>query len=413
MSKKLKGVIFGLTDVIVTQGIVQTELFNEIGRLIKFLSSKGITPVFFSNHDWIRKDGSSGERFRLQEIVAKEWGDFHWFIPFKDGTPVKGKREATEHIRNVMGWETSEVVYVGSTDKDMQSAVNGDLLFLNVTWYNENSKYGFFFNSPLDIARFIDVFCLRDSLWHFSIEEPDIRFYALAPFSTMYPDFEFFSNDAKAAAKWGGGHPDFWTKYLASTIYFSGLYKEIDYITVYPSSRAGAGNAIMEEPMIAFSNCFRVGYLRDFIIRHIATVPSRTLRNQGRPVNHKRQLDSINLNQFPLKSPDKSYKRCPVVAGRTVLVIDDICTSGYSLEAARIFVEQTGARVIGMSWLKTINRSYEKIVQPIAKFNPFEANTFDPVAGIQSYPYNHIITDKYAAEELDQKLRDYQNWTWP
>ncbi|HWQ04610.1 MAG TPA: hypothetical protein VN452_04570 [Longilinea sp.] len=411
MAKKLKCVIFGINDVIVKQGEQVPTLYSEIGRLMKFLQFKGITPVYFGNHDWTYTD-DSGKKRRFQEVVNEEWGQFPWFIPFNDGTPIKGKKEASEHILNRLGIDRAEAVYIGNSEKDMQTAVNGGLLFLNVTWYSRNTEYGFFFDSVLDIAKFIDTFCLRDSLWHYSIEVPDLRYYALAPYSTMIPEFAYLSSDARAAAKFGMGHVDFWTKYLFSTIYFSELFKEINYIAVVPSSKAGSGNTIMTDPMSTFAKCFRQKFLSDLIIRHSTISPSHNAYKTGVVLNHKRQLDSIMLNEYPVNRPGVPYVKCPITSEKTVLLMDDICTHGYNMEAARLYIEQTGAKVICMSWLKTIKRGYEQIKQRY-QFNPFQKTEFPEVTGIDIHPYRNFIVDDYAPEELTQKLKAYDNWTWP
>jgi hypothetical protein len=411
MAKKLKAAIFGITNVIVTSGAHQEELFSEISRLIKFLQAKNITPLFYGNRSWTHTD-DKGKR-DLEEFLREEWGNIQYLNANRDNLPPKQKLEATHYVLNRYGWDPAEVVYIGNTEEDMQSAVNGGLLFLNATWYGLNSEYGIKFKSPKEVARFIDTFCLRDSLWHYAIEDADLQFYALAPYSTYYQEFEFLSNDARDAAKWGGGHPDFWTQYLWSTIYFSEIYKEVNYIALIPGHNAGAGNPIMQEPMAAFAKCFRQTLLSDLIIRHTTIPKSSAMRNRREILDHSRQLKSIKLNQFPMRTLTKPYKNCPLTKGKTVLVIDDICTQGFTLEAARKYIDQTGAKVICMSWLKTVNKSYQKLVADL-KFNPFEGYNL-PAVELKHFVYqyeDHII-DTYAPKELSQKLKAYDSWKWP
>jgi hypoxanthine phosphoribosyltransferase len=411
MAKKLKGVIIGITNVITVDGRFDNVKFDEVGHLIRFLLSKKIQPVIFSNRQWVLS--SNGKKNDLEKLIKDRWGTFPYINALRDGTPPKPRSEATEYITKRFGWDPSEVVYIGNTVNDMQTAVNGKLLFLNVTWFGQNTDYGFFFNSPLDVARFIDTFCLRDSSWHYSIEKDDLRFYALAPYSTRISDFKFLSDDAKSAAKWGGGHPDFWTKYLWSTIYFSEVYKDINYIAVIPGHRQGSGNRIMEEPMSVFAKCFRQSFLSNLIFRHTTIEASHKLRISKMPVNHYRQLSSIMLNQFPLRQPGQAYKKCPVTSGKTVLVIDDICTSGYTLEAARAYIKQTGARVLCMSWLKTINTPYEQIIDTNLSFNPFRKSEFTLDFEKRVHNYDSLISDERASEEVTQKLQAYDSWQWP
>jgi hypothetical protein len=379
---------------------------------MEFLYSKGIQPVMFANRPRIVRYADTGKVLPLEATLEGVWKKIPWIIAQRDGTPWKPKPEATEYLLDRFKWDPAEVVYVGNSEEDMRAALFGNVLFLNATWYEKNSEYGILFDSPKDIARFVDTFCLRDHLWHYAIENEALRFYALAPYSTRIREFEFLSSDAKAAAKWGGGHPDFWTKYLWSTIYFSELYKDINYIAVYPGHKRGSGNPIMEDPMLAFSKCFRVTYLRDFILRHNNAQKSSYARLEGIPINHLNQLNSIMLEEHPLRSSgDKPYVRCPVRPGKTVLVIDDFCTNGYSLESARAYIEQTGAKVICMSWLKTVNSDYRQI-SAIDKFHPFQPNQFAAPPRTKGYPYRAHIVDPIAPDEVTQKLRVYDGWQW-
>jgi len=91
--------------------------------------------------------------------------------------------------------------------------------------------------------------------------------------------------------------------------------------------------------------------------------------------------------------------------------IDDICTNGYSLEAARAYIEQTGAKVVCMSWLKTINTEYKEI-RAMRKFDPFVADTFTAEPQQMSHPYAGYVADRIAPEEVTQKLRAYDAWKW-
>lgn len=411
MAKRLKGVIFGITNVLVKQGPRDEKLFAEVQRLMEFLYSRNIQPVIFANHEWFIRDDKKVASF--QSTLEGVWKQIPWIIAERDGTPWKPKPEATEYLLHQFGWAPAEVVYVGNSEEDMLAAHHSDVLFLNATWYGQNSKYGILFDSPKEIAKFVDTFCLRDHLWHYAIENDTLRFFALAPYSTRIKEFEYLSGDAKAAAKWGGGHPDFWTKYLWSTIYFSELYRDINYIASYPGHQQGSGNPIMEDPMLAFSKCFHVTYLRDFIVRHTSAQKSSYARVQGLPISHLNQLNSIMLQRNPLRSTgDKPYVTCPVKSGKTILVIDDFCTNGFSLEAARVFIEQTGAKVVCMSWLKTINSDYMQLTG-IGRFDPFRLAEFEVVPKPKPYPYRAHIADPIAPEELTRKLRAFDSWQWP
>jgi hypothetical protein len=311
-----------------------------------------------------------------------------------------------------MGWQPTETVYIGSSESDMRTAVNGNLLFLRATWWANNTDYGFEFDRPKDIARFIDVFCLREHFWCHEIHDGNFQFYALAPFSTMKPEYTLYSEDARAAAKHGLGHPDFWIGALVSSLYFSGIHSEINHIAVYPGHQSGFGNLIMNDAISIFGKCFRANYIPDLIVRHTTALKSQHARNQGVQISHLNQLNTIHLNKYPHKNATTRYKTSPLKAGKTILLLDDICTRGYSLEASRAYIERTGAKVIMASWLKTINTNIEQLGN-IGPFDPYIPNTFaaPPVAKLHYYHSN--IVDHLAPAELSTTFASYKDWDWP
>ena len=406
---KLKGVILSVEDILLPQGNVDPVIFEEVSKLINYFKRTGIVFVVFTNRHW-----HVGEDKKSLEVVLKEkWGDFRYFCRSDDGRiPGKPTTESSRYVLQEMGWDSTECVYVGASQSDMQTAVNGGLLFLRATWWANKTDYGFEFDSPKDIARFIDSFCLRDHLWCHEIHDGNFEFYALAPFSTRKPEHTLYSEDARAAAKFGRGHPDFWIGALVSSLYFSGIHTRIDYITTYPGHEAGSGNVIMDDAISVFGKCFRKNYISDLIVRHKTATKSQKARNAGHNIDHLNQLNTIMLNPAPHRTPVAKYKRPPLGRNKTVLVLDDICTCGYSLESARAYVEQTGAKVIMASWLKTINTDIEAL-SPLGKFNPYQANTFTRAAVVKTYHYRTHIVDHLAPGELTAQFSAYLKWDWP
>lgn len=409
MNKRLKGVIFSINNVLAPKDNDDYTISPEVERLIKFLFHKNLQPVVLAN-----REKRCGDK-KLEDVLTRRVGKFPWFIAFRDKFPTKQK--AMPYILSQMGWDATETMYVGNKHDDMLAALHGKVLFLNAMWYGKDTDYGIKFKSPRDLARFIDIFCLRSSLWHYSICEPGFEYYSLAPFSTLKPEFSIYSQDAKVSAKFGAGHPDFWTKYLWSTIYFSELYKRVDFVAPYPGHRStnqSIASNVIEEPMLAFTKCFGIEYLRDLIIRHTTATKSQTARNEGRRVDHLNQLNTIHLNPTPLRGSGKTRYKSHPLAGKTVLVVDDFCTEGFSLDAARVYLKQADATVICLSWLKTINTNYMRICSLIPeKFNPFQPNEFLALESSKIYPYRNYIQDVHAPEEIDSRLAAYDIWSFP
>lgn len=406
---KLKGIILSIEDVLVRQGDGDHKVFKQVTKLIQYLKSKDIDFVVMTNRQWTVGKGARP----LVDALKEVWGEFTYLCRATDPKiPPKPRAEAVEYVLNLMDWGRNEVLYIGASESDMQTAVNGNLLFLRATWYANKTEYGFEFDSPKDIARYIDTFCLRDHLWCHEIHEDNFEYYALAPFSTMKPEYTLYSQDARDAAKHGLGHPDFWVGALVSSLYFSGIYQRVNYIAVYPGHKAGSGNKVMNDAMAIFGKCFRKNYLPDLIIRHTTAQKSQTARNNGIALDHLNQLNTISINRAPLRTPVVRYKNPPLGKGKSVLVIDDICTKGYSLEAARTFIEQTGSKVILVSWLKTINTDIVQLA-PFKKFDPYKANRFGQQQVAKTHSYRDNLVDHMAPSELAGIFKNYQNWQWP
>lgn len=411
MTKKLKGVIFSIGNVFSSTRWNQ-QTFTETIQLLKFIQSKGLQPVVLAN----RPQTICGQN--VETVITQQVGQFPWFMAIRDNLPKKPRAEAMKHVLKEMGWDATEAVYVGNRDDDMRTALNGRVLFLNALWYGQNTEYGIKVETPLDVGRFIDIFCLRDSFWHYQIKDDSLEYYSLGTFSTYKPDLAVYSEDARGTAKtFGAGHPDFWTKYIWSTIYFSELYKAIDFVAPYPGHKASTvsvASNVIEEPMLAFTKCFRITYLRDLIVRHTKAQKSQSARIQGISLDHNNQLSTIHINSQPLRANGKKvYKNSPI-KNKTVLVVDDICTKGYSLEAARIYLESAGARVVCLSWLKTINTDYVKNITPYdSAIDPYVPNMEWSRPESKLIPYRRHITDSGAGSELSAKLAQYQKWKWP
>lgn len=414
MNKKLKGIIFSIGDVLAPKHSINNELVLEVKKLILFLRSKGIQPVILANRE-VFYNGQS-----VESLFRDSVGQFPWFMTLRDNLPRKPSKGAIDHVLNTMNWDSTETAYVGCNEDDMRTAVNAKVLFLNALWFNSSTEYGIKFETPKEIARFVEVFCLADHLWGFSIEDDGLEMHALGTFSTYYPEFADYSSDARSAAKSGSGNLDFWTKYLWSRIYFSELYKEIDLITSYPGHRANyesIASSAVQEPLESFGKCFRIEYLNDLIIRHTTSVKSQTARNEGKAhlINHCNQLNTICLNPAPIKNLGKGlgkpYNKFSL-KGKTVLVVDDITTEGFSLEAARVYCKMAGAsRVVLLAWLKTIKSPYCRISRLPQAFDPFNANHFTEVDEIKTYDYrNHV--NRSTAAEITEKFNKYRSWNW-
>ena len=410
-ARKLKGVILSVEDTLLNMGQINQAVFSEVVRLMAFFKLRGIRPVLMANQARTIKLG--GVTRDLYGYLEEQFDDLVVFTRLRDSAiPPKPKAAATEYVLKAMNWASNEVVYIGSNDDDMRTAVNGNILFLRAIWYSHNTNYGFEFKEVKEIARFIDTLCLRAHFWSHVIKDGDFEFYALAPFSTYKEAFRKYSENGRAAAKFGQGDVDFWLGALVTSMYFTGIHSRIDYVTSYPGHQAGFDNNKMSGDLMTFAKCFRKSYLHNLVIRHTTAIKSQTARNLGAALDHHNQLNTIMLNQLPARNYPTEYKNAPLQRGKTVLLVDDICTKGYSLETGRKLIEATGAKTILISWLKTINTDYWSF-GAIGNFNPYQKNTFRNVPIGKIYGYHSYHVDGAASEELAEQLEQYINWDWP
>jgi hypoxanthine phosphoribosyltransferase len=116
----------------------------------------------------------------------------------------------------------------------------------------------------------------------------------------------------------------------------------------------------------------------------------------------------------PKKGPDGApYKNNPLFKDKTVLLVDDICTEGNSFEAGRAFIGATGAKVICLSWLKTINRSYNAVVGQVPITDPYAQVQLAKKVPVVGFPYGSAILDPKATTDLAELHKTYFDWKWP
>ena len=222
-----------------------------------------------------------------------------------------------------------------------------------------------------------------------------------------------YAGDARDAAKFGGGTASFWRQYLYSTLYLSGLCAEFDFAAPYPGHSDEWEEAVTHADMVTLTKYFRKSYLPDLIVRHTTATKSQTARLQQRAIDHRNQLETIHLTRKPLRGDsDKRYGGSPLRRGKRVLVLDDICTEGYSLDSARCFIEQTGAKAVLVAWLKTPNRPYCRLDLP-DRFDPFKAQKFQAIPRAVAYGYSQHVVDRGAPGVIAKCLAGYKTWDWP
>jgi hypothetical protein len=408
--KTLKYVIWGCTSILLRdlgggKANIDGKLLGRVAGVFNALRSKGIESVILSNRTWT----VGQEKTPLKEAAKKLLGDVRWFSTNELNLPAKQTGEAFTYVLGQLGIEPNEALFVGNTKEDMQGAKNSHMLFINGLWYDDSTDYGWRVKEPEDVAALVELYFIRKHGWGFEIEDGSLRYYALAPFGTYGNQQSVnYSNSALGAAKHGSADAGFWGKYLCATLFLSGLYREIFFVCPFPSHEAGVYKDSLRKELAAFSRCFGTKYLTDLIVRHTT---ARESKLQSNSMTHADHLTTLHLNPKPtwevLKQP-RPYGSLKKNKGKTVLVLDDFCTGGKSLEAARVLLEAAGFQAITMSWLKTKSRDFVAIAGDISGLTPFAPATTAPPYKTRVYRYSDAYSDPAAATELDAKLEQYR-----
>ncbi|MEC7762551.1 MAG: phosphoribosyltransferase family protein [Pseudomonadota bacterium] len=415
---KLKGVLFSLKDVLAHSGKIDPDLFEEVVKLLKFLLKNGIQPVLISNSAWTVEIAETGEEKEFATYLS-EWVGSH--LPYYQGgrdMDYKQSKSAMQFVLDQHGWLASEVFYVGSTHDDVKAASNGGFPLLKATWHGNQSDYGFEFASPREIASFFDCCCLTPTEWFWGIEHGDLRTYSIAPLaehSRSYPQGAIYSTDAKNAVKNDVGNLRFWGLLMAARIHLSGIGAEINFVAPYPGHSTVSRKSKLMNAVQVVAGSLRAQYLYDLVERHTDALKSQDLRNAGMAPSAINQLNSIRINPAATRSGPQQlkYKSPPKLDGKTVLVVDDICTQGFSLEAARAFFRTLGANVIMLTWLKTPGpNDYHELVRtdPEIKdpFSPFTAASVEE----EIHSNSGNVLNPNAPAEIAIAYKKYSEWDW-
>lgn len=412
---ELRGAIISLRDVLVRQGRTDGRLLAEAVQLIKFLLMRGVQPVLVSNNGWVIGD----ERTPIQSYLSGRVGvDLPYFQRGLNGMPPKQSSRGMAHILEKFGWAPENAIYIGSTDEDMQAARNGKLLFLNAQWHVTQSPYGFAFESPKDLARFVDCCCLGLGDWYWALEQGDLRVYSIAPlaeWSKRYPQARVYSSDAKQAVKFNRGNLLYWGRLMAARIYFSGLGAWANYVAPYPGHTTSSQSMLLLNFLRIVAGSLNAQYLEDAVVRHTKAQKSQTLRQAGHAPDHQNQLGTIHLRRDPLRTgaSARRYVNPPLRRNKNILLVDDVCTQGFSLEAARAFVKSTGAQATMVTWLKTPSNDYSAI----RTLDPEIKNPYEPYIPSRVFSNYHSFSGNIRNDDAPNLIGDafarYANWEWP
>ncbi len=405
----LKLILMSPDGTVGADGKARKDIVHDLCTFISRMDARGVQVAIWSRHH-LALDKEPLEAYLTRESKAQ-------VRHFRAGTPEYPTRQRAGSVNPILtelDVARHETLLVGSQDPDMQAGVNNQLLLVRPAWYGTEMSYGFPVESIDELARFCEIFALRQHPIYWSIDEDALQVRSMGPFSTILNDFAEFGSSARATAKESRGDPEFWFFAVVSALYFSGLVHQVDYICPFPGhnpSATGGIRAVLDDVMSRFAKCFRKTYFPNLIVRHAMSRKSQYLRADQKTFAN--QINTIHLNRLPRSYDKAEPRKTPLsLRGKRVLIVDDFITNGRSLDSARAFVEAGGGTTVLFSWLKTINTSFEHMC-PDPPLNPYQLCAISEEPPTRSYGYLKHIVSSRAPREINQILDAYREWTWP
>ena len=155
----------------------------------------------------------------------------------------------------------------------------------------------------------------------------------------------------------------FFMLHLLGSIYLDGLYETADWWTTYPGSDGGT-NVAMNEFFDIAAKLFRDKFKPGLLVRHSPAVDSGETRAAGGSVSFINQVNTVCL-----KDDTATIEQ---IRGKTLVLIDDFITEGYSSEWARNLLLKAGAaNVITIAIGKYGSNFYCESPRPGLNWDPF------------------------------------------
>lgn len=399
----LKLILISPSGTLIKDKKLDAQLMGVLGAAIKRLDAQGVRTAVWSNTRWTVKQKP------LADYLADKAGCQVAAVGAGAGNyPARRKGGSVDPILAQFNVARHETLLVGNGEEDLLAGVNNHLLLVRPDWYASESEYGFSVSTISELERFCTVFGLRKHPIYWSIYDGPLQVRAMGPYSTKIQQYAGFGTDALKAAKYEAGSLEFWHRLIVSSVYFSDLIAEVDYIASFPGHEQGIKPKVVNEVMALLGKCFRKTFFPDLIERHATSIKSayasasqKTFRNQ---------LNTIRLNAYPHPYGSEKARKTPInLHGKTVLIVDDFCTNGRSLDAARAYIEAAGGKAISFAWLKTINSDYLHM-KPAPTLQPFQSNSVADEPPSVAYPYVDGIEDGEAPAEIASILDRYKQW---
>lgn len=296
---------------------------------------------------------------------------------------AKGNRAWVDRACTALGVRQHQVVWLGDSPQDMQSALNADAIYFNAGWSTPDYKYGITLNTPELFTQVICEIFRKPVDWYWSYTGTDAvgrQVLVRAVVDANGGGCPLLARRLRDLLKEGNDSlvgpislGDFSCFHLLASMYSDRLIGVPGVVWVtYPGSK-GAANATLNSFAHLASMLFRDRFIPDLLVRHTPATDMSEARVNSVPVDFLDQINTVQLN------PAHRNR----ILDKRVVVVDDFTTDGYSFECARNLLLLAGAAevvcvCIGRYGLSNICVNYAPV--PNYNWDPFE-------------PTQHILDD--------------------
>ncbi len=332
----IKGVIFDVSKTLIKPYPSSTAAPGVVD-LINHLRSLGIKIFAFEN------DGPQSKvESRLQTCGIY----FDEVVTSKEIGINKGSPAWIDYIKVMHSLSANELIYIGDSDLDMRTASQSRVLYLHAGWASPQGKYGILAPTPKWVSVVVQHIFLKKHLWFWQLNTSDSKGFPVRKLAMIdgngAGDEEFkylmvavFKSKTPSTKVGPILLADFVMLHLLASIYFEGIYQDIDFWTIQPGHSPNSFSP-MTQHLDTAAKLFRDKYKNDLIQRGTLAINSRDARKKGFLEALKNQLESTNVN--PLYRGQ--------LQGKNILYLDDFITAGPTTEISRNLLIEAGASKI-------------------------------------------------------------------
>ena len=332
--------------------------------------------IFFDNEDLITEQG----KIKLKQLSEK------YKCIILSNNSAKLKKEVLDFINdniffltrnefrsiykaNVSKLEKISIYVIGCVDKDADIGFNFKRMIFHPTWIEDCSekitKYGHPVSNIDNLIRAIEIMAIHKNNYYTMNSSDQFVVTSIFNANTLG---NYVSNDEKEIR-------DIFNKvlkknnkrgftelyyHIISEILKNPVYKSVDLWGVFPSSKEGNENEFMEyiKDRIRLINGKRI--TNNVFVRY-SDMPAKKDSQSNRLIfKSSKDFETLEINPNLTKNPKNNIK------GKTICIVDDYITNGYSAEAAKHILLNAGAKKviflsIGKYGSRYFNTNYQLI----------------------------------------------------